>query len=230
MITERESAINAFIREPFYIPELDLGGFSVSGEKVKDKTVAENIRDLCNGKTATILSVQNQKKSIAPPRLFDLTTRQHDANRLLGFTAQQTLEYTQSLYEKKLITYPYADSRYLTSDMEHCIPALVRRINQTCPILVDKYDVIVNSAQVINNSKVSDHHAIIPTLVLGTADMNALPSGERDILNLVCVRLICVVADTHTYNEVVVTADCKSIVSRLKGKQLLSMDVKKNRW
>ena len=122
LIVNREAAINSFVSEPFYTPEIDCGDITASGDRVTDTAEAEAICNKTDGKEAVVVSVEKQKKTIAPPKLYDLTTLQRDANRLLGFTAQQTLDYTQALYEKKLCSYPRTDSRYLTSDMAKGLP------------------------------------------------------------------------------------------------------------
>ena len=219
LITRREEAIAVFVEEAFYTPQIDTGTFTVSGERVTLIDDAETVRAACDGKTAIVRSVDRQEKTTAPPKLYDLTTLQREANRLYGFTAQQTLDYTQSLYEKKLCTYPRTDSRFLTSDMASGLPALVNTVAAVFHYGGDNpaYDAM----QVINDSKVSDHHGIIPTPSIATADLSALPSGERDVLGLIAVRLLCSVSETHRYSTVSVVLDCEGRSFTAKGKTVL---------
>jgi DNA topoisomerase-3 len=222
MIVERESAINSFTKEPFYTVELDCKGFAAKSERFKEKPAAETVRADCDGKDAVIAAVEKQKTTTAPPRLYDLTALQRDANKRLGYTAQQTLEYMQSLYEKKMATYPRTDSRFLTGDMEARIPALVEIARSQCPELNGLPEMTLIASQVVDNSKVSDHHAIIPTAAVRDTDLSSLPAGERDLLRLVCVRLICAVADKHVYSETTVTVECAGNHFSAKGKTVLS--------
>jgi len=219
LLTERETAITAFVKEPFYMPMIDIGTLTFSGERTKDRDAAEAVRAACDGQCATIHAVKNQTKTAAPPKLYDLTTLQREANRLLGFTARQTLDYAQSLYEKKLITYPRTDSRYLTSDMAEGLPALVSRAALMRMMTLDQDE--INAAQVISDAKVTDHHAIIPTVGVSTADLSALPSGELDVLNMIVNRLVCAVMPTHTYEAVTAMLDCNGHTFTAKGKVTL---------
>lgn len=155
LIVERENAINGFKSESFYTPEINYGGFSAYGEKLKDLNAAESIRTASVGCDAVCLSVEKQQKTIAPPKLYDLTTLQREANRLFGFTAQQTLDYAQSLYEKRLITYPRTDSRFLTTNMAAGLPALINNAAVVIPFNIE-LGLPVNVNQVINDTKVSD--------------------------------------------------------------------------
>lgn len=221
MLVQRESEIAAFVKEPFYTPEIGLGAFTASGEKLKEPAEAEAIRAACDGKTAVAVSVKRQEKSAAPPKLYDLTTLQREANRLFGYTAQQTLDYAQALYEKKLATYPRTDSRFLTEDMAANIPALVNLAANILPNVADKAAVVCNTEQVINNAKVTDHHAIIPTMETRGADLASLPAGERDILFMLAARLVCAVGDKHKYAETAVTLDCEGHTFTAKGKAVL---------
>jgi len=219
MIVEREAAVTLFVKEPFYTVELDCDGFTAKSERFNAKPDADAARTVCDGMSASIVSIENQEKNVAPPKLYDLTALQRDTNKLLGFTAQQTLEYMQSLYEKKLMTYPRTDSRYLTADMEEQIPALVtiaRGQFERLPVTT------VNPAQVIDSSKVADHHAIIPTVTVKDSDLTTLPSGKAEILRLVCVRLICAVTKKHIYNETSVAVDCEGNSFTAKGKSVFS--------
>lgn len=221
LLVQREQEITIFVKTPFYTPELECGSLTVSGQKQQSRKEAENIRAACDGRPAVVTSVQRQEKEATPPKLYDLTTLQREANRLFGFTAQQTLDYMQSLYEKKLATYPRTDSRFLTEDMAAGLPVLVNQAALIVPGIRGKAAITCDAKQVTDNSKVSDHHAIIPTMEIHNADLAALPSGERDILFLLSVRLLCAVGERHRYAETVVTVDCEGYSFDAKGKTVL---------
>lgn len=220
LLVQREQDIAAFVKEPFYTPELNCGTFTVSGEKHRDRKAAESIRATCDGKTALVKSVERQEKNTAPPKLYDLTTLQREANRLFGYTAQQTLDYMQSLYEKKLATYPRTDSRYLTEDMAAGLTALVGTAAAMLPFMKG-IDSTVNARRVVDNSKVTDHHALLLTGQVKVADLAALPAGERSLLLLLAVRLICAVGEPHRYAEAVLTVESSGHSFTAKGKTIL---------
>lgn len=218
MVVMRDAAIRAFKPEPFYSAELKFRDFQAGGERMKEKAEAEKlVAECCQAGSAIITKVEQKEKSEKPPALFDLTSLQREANRQLGFTAQQTLDYTQALYEKKLVTYPRTDSRYLTDDMAPLVPELVSVIQQSFQIQAD-VPAPVNAAQVINSKKVTDHHGIIPTKTAAGYDISSLPSGEQAILTLLAVRLICAVGTPCLYAETVVEVECAGQKFRTKGK------------
>ena len=217
LIVQREAEIDAFKPVPFYTVVLELPGFSVSGERMVDKAAAQQLKTACQGGTATVKKVERKEKSEKPPALYDLTTLQRDANRLLGYTAQQTLDYLQNLYEKKLCTYPRTDSRYLTSDMAEGLPVLVNLVANAMPFRKG-IAISCDAAAVINDKKVTDHHAIIPTRNIQEADLSALPVGERAVLELVALRLLCAVAEPHTYAETAVMVECAGAEFSAKGR------------
>ena len=218
MVVMRDAAIRAFKPEPFYSAELKFRDFQAGGERMKEKAEAEKlVAECCQAGSAIITKVEQKEKSEKPPALFDLTSLQREANRQLGFTAQQTMDYTQALYEKKLVTYPRTDSRYLTDDMAPLVPELVSVIQQSFQIQAD-VPAPVNAAQVINSKKVTDHHAIIPTKTAASYDISSLPSGEQAILTMLAVRLICAVGTPCLYAETVVEAECAGQKFRTKGK------------
>ena len=220
MIVERDASVLAFKSEPFYTVQLDCGGFTLSSDRLIDKQVAETLCKACDGKGIAIEEVDNKEKAEKPPKLYDLTTLQREANRQLGFTAEQTLEYAQSLYEKKLITYPRTDSRYLTEDMKSNTPAVV---NASAGFFMpENTQMPINMAQVIDNSKVSDHHAIIPTMSVKDCDIGSLPFGEREILLLIALRLICAVGENCRYAETIVKANYNDTIFTTKGKTVLA--------
>ena len=192
LIVQREAEIDTFQPIPFYTVALELPGLTVSGERMADKVAAEQLKEACQGANVTIKKVECKEKSEKPPALYDLTTLQRDANRLLGFTAQQTLDYLQSLYEKKLCTYPRTDSRYLTGDMADSLPVLVNLVANAMPFRKG-IAITCDPQTVINDKKVTDHHAVIPTRNLKDADLSALPAGEKAVLELVTLRLLCAV-------------------------------------
>lgn len=217
MIVEREEIISAFKVTPFYTVQLDLGGFILSGEKLQEKQMAQTLRNACDGQNVTIETVEHKEKTENPPKLYDLTTLQREANRQLGFTAEQTLEYVQSLYEKKFVTYPRTDSRYVTEDMKDSIPAVV----EIAAGLFSLQNPPMSMEQVIDNSKVSDHHAIITTMSVKNCDIHGLPFGEREILFLIAMRLVCAVGNSCRYAETIITAKCNGSVFMAKGKTVL---------
>ena len=221
LLVEREAAIAAFVKTPFYTPVLELDGFTASGEKREDRAAADAVCSACDGKNAAVREIKRQDKTTAPPKLYDLTTLQREANRLFGYTAQQTLDYTQNLYEKKLCTYPRTDSRFLTEDMAPGLPTLVSAVAGKLEFLPAELSLPVNAGQVINNSKVSDHHAIIPTPTMAKANLDGLPAGERSILYLLAVRLLCAVGEKHSHAETAVTVECAGHLFTAKGRTVL---------
>ena len=223
MVVMRDAAIRAFKPEPFYSAELKFRDFQAGGERMKAKADAEKlVAECCQAGSAIITKVEQKEKSEKPPALFDLTSLQREANRQLGFTAQQTLDYTQALYEKKLVTYPRTDSRYLTDDMAPLVPELVSVIQQSFQIQPDA-PALVNAAQVVNSKKVTDHHAIIPTKTAAGYDISSLPSGEQAILTMLAVRLICAVGTPCHYAETIVEAECAGQKFGTKGKTVTDM-------
>lgn len=219
LIVQRECEIDAFKPEPFYTVNLDCGGFVASGDKLNDKAEAEQIVQECSGKAVTVKLVECKEKSEKAPLLYDLTTLQRAANKFLGYTAQQTLDYLQSLYEKKLCTYPRTDSRYLTGDMVASIPELARVAAGICTV---ESPATMNTGNICNSAKVTDHHAIVPTVSAGKADVSVLPTGEREILHLVSRQLLCAISEPFRYAETVVTLECGGHVFTVKGKTVLS--------
>ena len=218
MVCGREAAIRNFQSEPFYTVQLVPEGFAANGERVKEKTEAEKIAEECRSAgTATVVKTERKDRAEKPPALYDLTSLQRDANRQLGFTAKQTLDYTQSLYEKKLVTYPRTDSRYLTEDMAGMLPGLVGMVQEKCGISPEA-PAPVNAAQVINGKKVTDHHAIIPTKTLESADLAELPAGEKAVLGLIAVRLVCAVGNPCRYSETSVVLECAGHEFKARGK------------
>ena len=220
MLTAREAAIDAFITEPFYTPVIDCGLFTASGEKTTDKGSAEAVRNAVNGQAATVVSVEKQRKTAAPPKLYDLTSLQRDANRVLGFTAQQTLDYAQALYEKKLITYPRTDSRYLIGDMAETVGNIIHHLMSR----INSQDITYTpeTTRLFDSAKVSDHHAIIPTLESAVKDMSVLPDSEYRVWGLISARLLCAAASPHIYEAVKVSLACGGVEFTAKGKIVIT--------
>ena len=216
LIVQREAEIAAFEPVPFYTVELDCGGVTPTGERADCKEDAA----ACEGGTVSVQTWEHREKSEKPPALYDLTTLQRDVNRILGYTAQQTLDYLQALYEKKLCTYPRTDSRYLTDDMESAVPALVSAAVTICGAEVAG---TISAAQVCSSAKVSDHHAVVPTTSAVAADLTALPLGEHEILRLVSLSLIRAVCPPYRYTETSLTAECDGQTFSAKGKTVLDL-------
>ena len=214
LLVQREAEIGAFKPEPFYTAELDFGSFTATSEKFKKKSEADAVIPKAN-EPVVVKSVASKEKTEKAPALYDLTTLQRDANRQLGYTAQQTLDYVQSLYEKKLCTYPRTDSRYLTDDMADGVNAVVACSVGICDEVAPPE---VLSRQICNSKKVSDHHAIIPTLVAGETDINALPAGEREIIKLIAKQVLRAVCDSFRYRETVAVISCGDRTFTAKGK------------
>ena len=221
MTVVREAAIAAFTPEKFYTVALTLAdGGTASSKRFAQKADAELLLSKCRKEgRVTVQKMERKEKSESPPQLYDLTALQRDANRLLGFTAQQTLDYAQSLYEKRLITYPRTDSRFLTEDMEASLPGLVTDTGRAFAV---EEPVPIHVQQVINGSKVTDHHALLPTKSMAKADLAALPAGERNVLRLIAARLLCAVGEPHRYVETTLTTECAGEEFTVKGKAVLS--------
>ena len=220
LLVQRESDIESFISKPFYVPEITCGGFTASGEKMTERSEAEKIRMDCDHNSAFVRSVEKQVKTIQPPRLYDLTTLQRECNRIYGYTAQQTLDYVQSLYEKKLATYPRTDSQYLTKDMQATAASLILWLRDNMPF-GKGYAGEPDIDRVTDDSKVTDHHAIIPTVEIARTDLSELPSGERDVLTLLAVRLLCATTQAHRFETVTAMLDCQGHTFTAKGKTIL---------
>ena len=221
MTVVREAAIAAFVPEKFYTVDLELtSGCTASSTRFAQKADAELLLSKCRKEgRVTVQKMERKEKSESPPQLYDLTALQRDANRLLGFTAQQTLDYAQSLYEKRLITYPRTDSRFLTEDMAASLPGLVTDTGRAFAV---EEPIPIHVQQVINGGKVTDHHALLPTKSMANADLAALPAGERNVLRLIAARLLCAVGEPHCYAETTLTTICAGEEFSAKGKLVLS--------
>ena len=220
MLTERENSIEHFHPESFYVVKLDLGsGCQARSERIHDLSRARALMDACNRSNAVVKRVERRRKAENPPLLYDLTSLQRDANRVFGFTAQQTLDYAQSLYEKRLLTYPRTDSRYLTHNAEPGLRELASRVNGTLPFTSGS-EITADMARVINDQKVTDHHAIIPTETMPSQNVS-LPDSVADLLNLVCVRLLCALGQPCVREETTVTVECAGSEFQMKTRKML---------
>jgi len=226
MVVMRDAEITAFKPKPFYTVELRSDDMSAVSRRFDDKAEAEKLQKLCCGNMqAEVKSVNRTEKTEHPPLLYDLTSLQRDANRILGFTAQQTLDYTQALYEKKLVTYPRTDSRYLTGDMREMLPQLITGVGAKyavpsealSPEMLDSG----NFTRLFNNRKVSDHHAILPTRTMSGADLTALPAGEQAVFRLIAVRLLCAAAKDFRTAEETLVLTCAGEEFTRKGRTVL---------
>ena len=224
MLVDREARIMNFKKEAYYVAHILGNGLDAVSEHIRDKAEAEKIAEACANGQALVTSVVKEEKWVAPPKLYDLTTLQRDANRLFGFTAKQTLEYTQSLYEKKLVTYPRTDSQYLSDDMEGTVGNVIEAIFNS---LLFEQNILFNPdvKKVLNSKKVTDHHAIIPTTEIVKQDLKVIPESERKILSLCANRLLCATAEKHIYNSTKAELTCNGMVFKVSGKEIW-----KNGW
>ena len=220
MIVQRDAEVNGFIKQKYYTADLNCGEFILSSARIDDENAADTLVSACDGNTVTISSVKREVKTDKAPKLYDLTTLQREANKALGYTAQQTLDYTQSLYEGKLVTYPRTDSQYLSDDMAQTALAVAKLCDTYFGFGISHTPDIT---KVINNSKVSGHHAIIPTSGIATADLSSLPSGEKNILTLIATKLICATAPAHKYEAVKLTGICNGTEFTATGRTVLEM-------
>ena len=221
MLADREEKIRNFKKEKYYAVHILTDGIDAATEKITDKKEAEKIAEACRNKPALITSVKKEKKSISPPKLYDLTTLQRDANRLLGFTAKQTLEYTQSLYEKKLVTYPRTDSRYLSDDMAQTAENVIKAVFDS-GLLERGVVYSPDIKRVCNSKKVTDHHAVIPTAELENTDLSALPKTEYEVLALIAGKLLCATGNQHEYETVKTEILCGQHMFTASGKCVLN--------
>ena len=219
LLVERKREIEEFKPETFYTVAANCGGVFLSSERIADKSEAEALANDCTGE-AHIIRVGHEKCSKRAPELYDLTTLQREANRELGFTAQQTLDYLQALYEKRLVTYPRTDSRYLTDSMAATVPELM---SVAARLLEVEAPVDINAEQVCDSSKVTDHHAVVPTQSAANVNLSALPEGEAAVLRLVCRQLLCAVSAPFIYAETTVEAECSGHTFRTRGKAIIDL-------
>ena len=220
MLAERDGKISTFKKEKYFNVHVSGGNLTADMEKVKTENEAKTIAAACDKKQAVVSSVKRETKTVNPPKLYDLTTLQREANRYYGFTAQQTLDLVQSLYEKKLLTYPRTDSQFITDDMESTVRQVIGIVCRKVSVF-DGLSYVPDIRRITNNAKVTDHHAIIPTVQLEKQDISALPESEQKILRLVAMRLLSATGEKHTYEETSLTISCEGYVFSTKGKTVV---------
>ena len=220
MLVERDGKITTFRKEKYFNVHIQKDGLKASLEKIKTEDEAKRIAGACDKKQASVSSLKKERKTVNPPKLYDLTTLQREANRYFSFTAQQTLDLVQSLYEKKLLTYPRTDSQFITDDMEGTVRQVISILFRKLP-LFDGVAYTPDIDRISNNAKVTDHHAILPTAQVETLDIAELPESEQKILRLVATRLICATGEKHIYDETTLTVSCEGSLFTAKGKTVV---------
>ena len=221
MLTDRDAAISHFQKEKYYHVRLDLSGAEAASERISDKAEADALKGACEAGKAVCVSLTREKKTAAPPKLFDLTSLQREANRIFGYTAKQTLDLAQALYEKRLLTYPRTDSSFLTDDMGGTAADIIALLCEKLPFMAGA-DFTPEIAKVLDSKKVSDHHAIIPTMELAKADLTALPESERNILTLAGARLLMATAEPYSFEAVTAVFSCADHEFTAKGKAVIA--------
>ena len=220
MLVEREGKISTFHKEKYFNVHISKDNLTADLEKVKTEEEAKAVAAACDKKQAVVSSLKKETKTVNPPKLYDLTTLQRESNRYYGFTAQQTLDLVQSLYEKKLLTYPRTDSQFITEDMESTARQVIGIVSRKLPLfegITHEPDI----GRITNNAKVTDHHAIIPTVQLEKQDLGELPESEQKIIRLVAMRLLSATSEKHIYDETSVTLTCEGYEFKAKGKTVV---------
>ena len=220
MLVDRDAKILRFQKEKYYTVGIQSGSLKADSGRIADTETANSLKEKCTGATAVCASVKREKKTEQPPKLYDLTTLQREANRLFGFTAKQTLDYAQQLYEKRLLTYPRTDSQYLTEDMGQTAQHLVSDLLELLPF-AQELDLTPEVGRILNSKKVSDHHAILPTAEFVKQGFTGLAESECKLMNLVCSKLLCAVAAPHKYETVTAVFSCAGNEFTAKGKTVL---------
>lgn len=220
MIVKRDYAIERFQKEKYHIVRLNVGGVTALSEKQFDETAARQMKAACEKSQAVCTSLEKEKKAVAPPKLFDLTALQREANRLFGFTAKQTLDYAQTLYEKRLLTYPRTDSKYITSDMQGSAAELITGLCGILPYM-QGVKLTADIARITDNGKVTDHHAILPTAEFIKKGFSELPESEKKLLSLVCCKTLCAVSAPYEYEAVTAVFSCGEYAFTAKGRTTL---------
>lgn len=220
MLVDRDAKILRFQKEKYYTVGIQSGSLKAGSGRIASMDEADTLRQACAGASAICSSVKREKKTEQPPKLYDLTTLQREANRLFGFTAKQTLDYAQQLYEKKLLTYPRTDSQYLTEDMGQTAQHLVSDLLGLLPF-AQGLDLTPEVGRILNSKKVSDHHAIIPTAEFAKQGFTGLAESECKLMNLVCFKLLCAIAAPHEYETVTAVFSCAGNEFAAKGKTVL---------
>lgn len=220
MLVDRDAAITSFKKEKYYVVRLSLGGAEASSERIRAAEEAQALKTACETSQAVCVSLTREKKTEQPPRLFDLTSLQREANRIFGYTAKQTLDLAQALYEKRLLTYPRTDSQFLTDDMGKTAASIAALLCGKLPFMAGAA-FTPDVARTLDSKKVSDHHAIIPTAELAKTELATLPESERNILTLAGARLLFAAAQPHVYEAVTAVFSCAGQSFTAKGKTIL---------
>ena len=221
MLVDRGEAISHFKKEKYYHVRLDLSGAEAASERISDKPGADTLKAACEAETAVCVSLTKEKKTAAPPKLFDLTSLQREANKIYGYTAKQTLDLAQTLYEKRLLTYPRTDSAFLTDDMGDTAAKTVSMLSGKLPFM-EGAEFAPDVSRTLDSRQVSDHHAIIPTMELAKTDISTLPESERNILTLAGARLIFAAAEPHIFEAVTAVFSCAGTEFTARGKTVLA--------
>ena len=225
MLVDRESKIINFKKEAYYKVSLSDGKLAVISENIQSETEAEELRKLCDGTEAVVTRVKREQKKISPPKLYDLTSLQREANRFFGYTAQKTLDMLQELYEEKMVTYPRTDSQYVTEDMKETVKMLAKGMTDFLPFL-ESGQTGENIDRVVNNAKVSDHHAILPTKETIEKGMGGLSSGKKNLLMLIGQQLVQATGEDYLYEQTEIFVQCKEHEFAAKGKLPVQMGFK----
>ena len=225
MLTERKEKIEHFKKEAYYKVSLSDGRLAVISENIQSETEAEELRKLCDGTEAVVTRVKREQKKISPPKLYDLTSLQREANRFFGYTAQKTLDMLQELYEEKMVTYPRTDSQYVTEDMKETVKMLAKGMTDFLPFL-ESGQTGENIDRVVNNAKVSDHHAILPTKEAMEKGMGGLSGGKKNQLMLIGQQLVQATGEEYLYEQTEISVQCKEHEFTAKGKLPVQMGFK----
>lgn len=226
MLAERQERIEHFQKEAFYKVALTDGKLTVVSENIANEEAADLLAALCNGSTAVVTQMKKECKKSFPPKLYDLTSLQREANRYFGYTAKRTLDMLQELYEEKLVTYPRTDSQFVTEDMKDSVEELVEKM----PVLlsfVDYGQLGHGIKRVINNAKVSDHHAILPTKEAVEKGIADLPADKKNLMMLICQQLVQATGEEYLYEQTDITVKCQEQDFKARGKIPVQMGFKK---
>ena len=226
MLAERQERIEHFQKEAFYKVALTDGKLTVVSENIANEEAADLLAALCNGSTAVVTQMKKERKKSFPPKLYDLTSLQREANRYFGYTAKRTLDMLQELYEEKLITYPRTDSQFVTEDMKDSVEELVGKM----PVLlsfVDYGQLGHGIKRVINNAKVSDNHAILPTKEAVEKGIADLPADKKNLMMLICQQLVQATGEEYLYEQTDITVKCQEHDFKARGKIPVQMGFKK---
>ena len=225
MLAERQERIEHFQKEAFYKVALTDGKLTVVSENIANEEAADLLAALCNGSTAVVTQMKKEDKKAFPPRLYDLTSLQREANRYFGYTAKRTLDMLQELYEEKLVTYPRTDSQFVTEDMKDSVEELVGKMPVLLPF-VDYGQLGHGIKRVINNTKVSDHHAILPTKEAVEKGIADLPADKKNLMMLICQQLVQATGEEYLYEQTDITVKCQEHDFKARGKIPVQMGFK----